>query len=249
MNRSPSLQIVLLLAGRGSRLGTSTPKCLTTLRRGESILDRQIRALSRLTLRPIVGVVGFRRDLIIQAHPQLHYVVNDRWAETNTAASLRRGLEGVKGCDLLWVNGDVVFDPRIPRGLLSLHESGVAIHRVRCGAEEVKFRTDGNGYIREISKSVQHGEGEAVGINLIKARDLPLFQACLEACADTDYFERALELGISRGLRLRPFDIGTMPCIEVDFPADLRRARILVRQLSHDKGPCLRPPDRRTGRR
>jgi choline kinase len=101
----------------------------------------------------------------------------------------------------------------------------MAVNRAVCAEEEIKYRTGADGAIVEVSKQVVGGEGEAVGINLVTAADLPLFRQCLAECGDRDYFERGLELALERGLKLVPVDIGSRPCIEIDFEADLLRAR------------------------
>jgi len=105
--------------------------------------------------------------------------------------------------------------------------SCMAVNRAACGEEEIKYCTDGGGAIVEVSKRVERGEGEAVGINLVKAADLDQFKAGLAACADHDYFERGLELAIAGGMKLYPVDIGELLCVEVDFHEDLQRARDL----------------------
>jgi choline kinase len=47
----------------------------------------------------------------------------------------------------------------------------------------------------------------------------------LEECADSDYFERGLELAIEKaGIKLEPVDISDLFAVEVDFQADLERA-------------------------
>jgi len=227
MNRR-ALQVVLLLAGRGVRLGGALPKCLTELRPGQTILDRQLLCLEGISDRPVIGVVGYRKELIVRAHPALRPVENHRYAQTNTAVSLRLALAEIEATDVLWLNGDVVFDRRIIPLVIAAGRSCMAVNKAKCGAEEIKYTTNGEGIITAVSKQVQHGEGEAVGINLIKAEDLQLFKACLAECDDLDYFERGLELAIGRGLRLYPLDIGALPCVEVDFPEDLETARQLV---------------------
>jgi L-glutamine-phosphate cytidylyltransferase len=223
-----NLAVVLLVAGRGTRLGGDLPKCLTQLTPGgETILDHQLRGLAGLAARPVTAVVGHMRNLVKAAHPELDFVVNERYAETNTSKSLQGALGQIERCDVLWLNGDVVFDRGILPLLLQKDASCMAVNTAKCADEEIKYTTNGDGRIVRVSKQVRDGEGEAVGINLIKAGDLPLFKACLAECDDHDYFERGLELAIERGLRLHPVDIGDRPCIEIDFPEDLDRARRL----------------------
>jgi CDP-glycerol glycerophosphotransferase len=172
-----------------------------------------------------MAVVGYRRELVEQAHPEIATVCNARYAETNTAQSLLCAMEALSPGDVLWLNGDVVFDRRIVSLVARQPHSCMAVNRAACGEEEIKYRTGGDGAILEVSKQVRPGEGEAVGINLVKAADFDRFKVGLKACADRDYFEKGLELAIARGMKLYPVDIGDLPCIEIDFEQDLRRAR------------------------
>ncbi|MGA2602764.1 MAG: phosphocholine cytidylyltransferase family protein [Verrucomicrobiia bacterium] len=220
------MKCVILMAGIGSRLGNPFPKCLTPLTNQQTILDHQLAKLDGYKGN-VISVVGFKKDLVMERHPELVFVYNNRYDQTNTAKSLLCALEHIHGEDVLWLNGDVVFDARVIAALARRRGSCMAVNKSRVGEEEIKYRTRRDGTISEVSKQVAHAEGEAVGINLIKARDLELFKKCLRAANDRDYFERALELAIGRGLKLSPVDISRFDCLEVDFPDDLSRAQAL----------------------
>jgi CDP-glycerol glycerophosphotransferase len=129
---------------------------------------------------------------------------------------------------VLWLNGDVVFDPAaLAEAVPSIRagHSVVCVDTAAVGDEEIKYTVDGDGYVRELSKTVSGGLGEAVGINHVAAADRPALAEHLAGCADTDYFERAMETAIAAGrLRFRPLDISRFYAVEVDFPADLERA-------------------------
>jgi choline kinase len=220
------MKCVILMAGIGSRLGNPFPKCLTPLTNQRTILDHQLANLNRQR-GSVVGVVGFKKDLVMECHPELVFVYNHRYDQTNTAKSLLCALEHIDKEDVLWLNGDVVFDGRIIATLVRQRGSCMAVNTSKVGEEEIKYRTRPGGRIVEVSKQVKNAEGEAVGINLVKARDLELFKNCLRAVGDRDYFERALELAIGRGLKLHPVDISRFRCLEVDFLDDLKRAQAL----------------------
>jgi L-glutamine-phosphate cytidylyltransferase len=158
----------------------------------------------------------------------LLFVYNPRYDQTNTSQSLLCALDHIEDEDVLFINGDVVFDPRIVPALLACPDSCVAVISSRVAEEEVKFSVDAQGRINAISKIVTEPLGEAIGINLIRARDLALFKSCLRRCADNDYFERGMEFGLAAGLVLRPVDVTEFPCIEIDFADDLKRAKTLL---------------------
>jgi choline kinase len=229
----PPVQAVILAAGMGTRLGRSTPKPLTLLHDGRTIQRRQLDAL-REAFGPdtdITVVVGFGCDLLMAASPDVRFAYNPHYASTNTSKSLWRGLSNCRDGGVLWMNGDVVFDPAVLEHVLSwvrADESFVCVDTATVGEEEIKYTLDDQGYIRELSKTVVGGLGEAVGINYVSSADKPALIAHLDACGDQDYFERAIETAIHlEGLRFRPLDISAFSAVEVDFERDLERANAL----------------------
>ena len=129
------------------------------------------------------------------------------------------------------MNGDIVFDKNI---LIKLKEyidkdvSFVAVNTSKVAEEEVKYTLKDN-YIDELSKTVENGLGEAVGINFISSKYIDSFIKRLEECDDNDYFERALEVAIEKdGFKIKPVDISEFNCIEIDFEEDLKNANNLI---------------------
>ncbi len=229
-----ALQTVILAAGMGSRLGRSLPKPLTPLNDGRTIMQQQhdnIRAAFGREAR-LTTVVGYRAETIVEAFPDAHYVYNDRYDQTNTSKSLLRALASTGKNGVLWMNGDVVFDPRVLGRAIPFIEadrSFVAVNRSRVSDEEVKYTVDDHGHINALSKQVVDGLGEAVGINYISRADKRAFMAQLGRVDDQDYFERGLELAIAEnGLTLAPLDISDLYAVEVDFAEDLERANLFV---------------------
>jgi choline kinase len=229
-----TLQTVILAAGMGSRLGRSLPKPLTELNDGRSIMRQQhdnIRAAFGTEAR-ITTVVGYKAESIVEAFPDVDYVYNDRYDQTNTSKSLLRALSKSGRGGVLWMNGDVVFDPRVLGRAISLIErdqSFVTVNTSKVSDEEVKYTVTPDGHIRDLSKTVAGGIGEAVGINYISSADKNAFVRQLSRVDDQDYFERGLELAIVEdGLRLLPLDISDLYAVEIDFAEDLERANLFV---------------------
>lgn len=229
-----SLQTVILAAGMGSRLGRSLPKPLTELSDGRTIMAQQhdnIRAAFGDDAR-ITTVVGYRAETVVEAFPDVDYVYNERYDQTNTSKSLLRALKATGKGGVLWMNGDVVFDPRILGRAIELidrNQSFVTVNTAKVSDEEVKYTVTAEGFINALSKTVRGGIGEAVGINYISAADKRAFIAQLGRVEDQDYFERGLELAIAEnGLLLEPLDISDLYAVEVDFAEDLERANLYV---------------------
>ena len=227
-------QVVILAAGLGTRLGRPHPKPLTQLRSGESIMRRAVDAL-RTSYGDdvfVTAVVGFKLDLVIEAMPDISFVYNEVYDSTNTSKSLHKALKLSQPGGVLWLNGDVVFDPRVLPLIQEHIETGrsfVCVNTESVAEEEVKYTLDDDGYIKELSKGVVDGLGEAVGINFISAEDKATLIKRLDEAGDQDYFERGIELGIEQDdLKVEALDISQFHIVEVDFDEDLTRANEFV---------------------
>jgi len=225
-----NVQAVILAAGMGTRLGKPWPKPLTPLVDGRTIMRQQMDNLEKAfgTDLRVMTVIGFKLELIIEAFPNVAYVYNENYDQTNTNRSLLKALRIASDGGVLWMNGDVVFDPRVLERAKPLMEAGTSFICVNTSAtaeEEVKYTVDADGHVALLSKTVENALGESVGINYISASDRANLIAGLEACADTDYFERGIEIAIEKvGMKVVPLDISDLFAVEVDFEDDLERA-------------------------
>jgi len=224
-----TVQAVILAAGMGTRLGRPWPKPLTPLSDGRTIMQQQMDNLvGAFGDVRITTVVGFKLELILEAFPDVTYVYNEAYDQTNTNRSLLKALRLSADGGVLWMNGDVVFDPAVlerVKPLIADEQSFICVNTAAVGEEEVKYTVDADGYVQDLSKTVVDALGESVGINYISATDKARLITRLAECEDLDYFERGLELMIAKdGVRVLPFDIKDLFAVEVDFEEDLSRA-------------------------
>ena len=223
-------QVTILAAGMGTRLGRPFPKPLTPLNDGRTIMQQQLDNISEAfgVDTHVQIVVGFKLDLILEAAPEAVFVYNERYDQTNTCKSLMKALRSSAEGPVVWMNGDVVFEPAILKRLQTNIDAGqtaIAVNTAAVSDEEVKYTVDAKGLVKELSKTVVGGLGESVGINVIAAADKAALIKRLEECDDQDYFERGIELAIEKdGLEVLPIDISDLFAVEVDFEADLERA-------------------------
>ncbi len=223
------MKIVILAAGIGSRLGNPLPKPLTTLKSGKTIMQQQIDNLTTyFEIDNINIVVGFKKELIMEGFPDITFIYNQNFDQTNTSKSLLKSLKKNHRESVLWLNGDVVFDSEIINLLMPsilANKSFVCVNNSKVGEEEVKYLLDHKGFIKELSKKVVGAAGEAVGINFISSKDISTFITRLEECKDNDYFERGIELAIEKdGMKVHAIDISKFRCMEIDFKEDLDNA-------------------------
>jgi len=99
----------------------------------------------------------------------------------------------------------------------------MVVDNKKCGEEEVKYACSRDGFIKKVSKKIKEKDcGEALGINLVKKRDLNVFMKHLERISEVDYYEKAIEDMIEAdNVKIAPVSIGKLFCEEIDFLRDL----------------------------
>lgn len=225
------MKAVILAAGMGTRLGTLIPKPLTSIRNEKTIIDFQLEKLApKIGKNNIYAVVGYKKEIIMEKHPDLIFIYNDAYSQNNTSKSLLMALKKIDD-DVIWLNGDVFFDKEVIDLLVNSEYSACLVDTKKCADEEIKYTINGNGNIKELSKQVKDGKGEAIGINLIKKKDLQLYIEELEKVDDNDYFEKALEnLTLAEKIELKPINIGDCYCCEIDFEEDLEDVKKYIKE-------------------
>jgi len=220
------MKAVILAAGMGTRLGTLIPKPLTSIINEKTVLDFQIEKLSETVgMNNIFIVVGYKKELIMEKFPSLLYIYNHAYIKTNTSKSLLIALEKIDD-DVIWLNGDVFFDKSVIDLLIKSSSSACLVDTSVCNDEEIKYNLDESGNIKELSKQVKNGLGEAVGINMVKREDLKIYIEELKKVNNNDYFEKALEnLTLANKLQLKPVNINNFFCKEIDFEEDLKQVQ------------------------
>jgi choline kinase len=232
------MRAIILAAGRGRRLapmGWTRPKCLLEVA-GRTLLDHTISALIEHGITDIVMVVGYHRELVIDAlrqHPVMpRFIVNHNFADTNTIHSLWLAHQYIDD-DFLYFNADVLFDPELLTRLLGRHGSVLAVELKRCGREDVKVILDAQSRICAIGKDLNPDDcaGEFIGVARFDRAISSDFCAMLRHCNEGLnqrhlFFEAALnDLLNDHIVTALPLD--TLRAIEIDIPDDFQRAKRL----------------------
>jgi choline kinase len=164
---------------------------------------------------------------------QVRYIHNAQYESTNNIYSFWLTRDSVMGRDVLLLDSDIVFDPRIIGLLLtSGHESCLAVRSDhRLGEEEIKVRVNPDGSIAAIGKEVNVHEaiGESIGIEKFGAKSVgELFKVLdkmiLHEKQVNAFYEAAFERAIESGTVIMPIDVAHLRCIEIDTVDDLERA-------------------------
>lgn len=227
------MQVVILAAGQGRRLGLSSPKSLAPLSSETTILHRLVQQLSSLGIpfSQIWITVGYKEKEVRVALPrEIQFVNCTNYENENTAKSLLHAMNQLPpdNRNILWINGDVVVHNIALEKMVHLNQASMMVDKGPVGEEEVKYRLE-EGKIVQVSKELEEACGEALGINFMPQKCFSLFGDCLEQCKIEDYFEKALELCIEKGMTILPVIVDREFCVEVDFPDDLELARQKIR--------------------
>ncbi|MBW1769513.1 MAG: phosphocholine cytidylyltransferase family protein [Deltaproteobacteria bacterium] len=207
MIKDENMQAVVLCAGKGRRLYPLTkdmPKSLLSL--GEkTILEHIIENLYAAGIDKIFLVTGYNRELIEdlmknRKYSDIHFIVNEKFASTNTAFSLNLALREIDS-DFILINGDVVFDKDILLDLISHPEENCVVvdKTVNLNEEEVKVIAL-NGHIRRIGKELDPGDclGEAIGMNKISRGLIHKLSQVFDDLENKSEFHHFFEKGFDR---------------------------------------------------
>ena len=130
------MKAIILAAGYGRRMRPFTNDNHKTLLpiAGKPIINRIIDVLITCDIHEIVVVTGYLHDTIVEhldkAYPQLAitYVYNAKYAETNNIFSLALAFENIKiDSDLVLIESDLIFDPKVLSGLDKREFDGAAM--------------------------------------------------------------------------------------------------------------------------
>ncbi len=251
------MRALILAAGVGRRLGPraeTDPKVLLRFD-GRSLLERHLQLLHAVGVDEVVLGVGFEAGrvtaeldrLSLDGAMRISTVFNPDYARGSvvTIWSLRDALTA--GGDVLVMDGDVLYDRRMLKRLLSTHHRNCFLldRDVEPGEEPMKLAMK-DGVPVDFRKTLERPHdfyGESVGffrLDQSAARDLAgAAKVLIDAGRDGEYFEEALRDVLLASLpgRFGVEDVTGLPWIEIDFPEDVVRAE---REIL----PALLPEDR-----
>jgi choline kinase len=255
---SEVLDIIILAAGRGSRLGrlgVDTPKWLLDIG-GATIADRQLAGIGAAARR-VPGTLGGVRvvtghaSAAIQAYAAarpdhgLRLVHNADHARRNNWFSVLLGLRAASVADgrrVAVINGDLCADPAwIARFLVAAattpSESLIAVDLARTLTDEsmkVAVRPDDPSVLHAIGKTdIASPAGEYVGMLMARGATLARLRSALESFEDIPaaadaWYERAVGSTADDGARWQIWETPDSRWVEVDDERDHEAALLLA---------------------
>jgi len=234
------MKAIILAAGMGKRLqkvSGGLPKSM--IRIGDkSIIHNQIQSCLEVNITNFIIVLGFKQEqlrkhiLEVLNEDQVTFVENPIYDKTNTLYSLYLTCKFWDE-DFIYFNADVLFKKELLQKISAGSEhSQLLVETKRCGEEEVKVILNDKGYITEIGKKIDIAKcaGEFIGIGKFCRETFPSFKKYLEQSViegqENNFFEYAVNLLIEECL-LEAVSTEAIPCVEIDFPEDLDKAKEL----------------------
>ena len=230
---------IILAAGVGRRLGRAVPKVLLDFG-GKSLLERHLTALHANNVRDVAITVGHRPDLIRSELTRLGVldsvalIENPRYREGSVVSLAVQCAQLVAGKPVLLMDGDVLYDSRMLARLLQATPENVLLfdRAIEPGEEPVKICLRGE-FIVDFDKVPEHAHdrhGESVGFFRFSAS---MAMALAERAtayvegghASAEYEAAIRDLIVAHPNRFGVEDISDLPWTEIDFEADVARAR------------------------
>lgn len=225
------MRVIVLAAGQGYGLDGMV-KCLVRAPHdGRTLLERVVRAFPS---HPITVVVGYRAVAIMEAFPELHFVLNRDWATTNNSYSLGLALTE-EPCYVL--SSDLVFEPALveelekapPDLVLTERRENRILSSVHCALDGSRVRELYVGPLRTAS------DPEAIGV--FKISDPALLAGWRRNCLrHTNLFVgQNLPVAVGRA-PVESHDLGSHLFYEINDPVDYLRALEAHRSERHGHG-------------
>lgn len=240
-----SIHVVVLAAGRGSRLGAlgdAMPKWLLPVG-GRTLADRHLEGIRAAgdDVASVSVVVGHAaaaiEDALAQATDDVRVIANPQYATRNNWWSVLLALRALPDDGPVAIfNADLLIDPeQVAAFLTDTHPDGLlAVDLEQAVTDEsMKVSLGPHGTIETIGKvGIDAPAGEYIGMLMAEGATLRAFRAELEAfaadaaCAN-EWYEGAVGRSAAKGAPWHVWSVRSGGWVEIDDDRDLRAAEAL----------------------
>jgi len=232
------MQILLLAAGLGSRLGFKTqalPKTLIPIN-GKPLLHRVLDSLLEFPLGPIWVVAGFEHEKLLEAlvpYKNVEIVLNPDFREGNLLTLLCG--RGKVSAPFAVFNSDHFYSPVI-LGKIFKYEgkevTAVCDFDRPLTDDDMKVHLKG-GRLAAMSKKLKNPDAGYVGVTLVPAGRAEVYWqnalAVLDESGRQSHAEMVLNRLTAKGEAVEILDVSGSTWFEVDTPEDLTKAEAGIR--------------------
>jgi choline kinase len=237
------MKAIILSAGQGSRLGhmvDDKPKCLIDFN-GRTLLDRQLDTLEANGVGEAVVVTGFHDELVQAAiaarggGPKVRTIYNPFYKVADNTGSLFMAREELTDDCLVW-NGDTLVSNALMSRVLANGREGICVTIDRKDSyddDDMKV-VEEDGRLKAIGKRLpmESVNAESIGLLAFRSDGAERFREAIEkairtAEGTTIWYLRVIH-HLAQSSEVWTLDINGEEWGEVDFPADVERARELT---------------------
>lgn len=199
------ISIVIPGAGLGSRMGLDKPKLLLEVG-GLSLLERHYRMTSDIG--HVAVVAGFNSAAVVQMSRAvctgIIIVMNQNYAQTGTAGSVKLASKYLPAGDILVLDGDVLFEKRAIAEAIKTGESCLGVGPVRSREPVFAHLSSDGRYVTELTQE-RVSEFEWSGLAILSQDEI------------TTYGDQHMFSSINNALPKRAIRVEWH---EIDYPED-----------------------------
>ena len=243
------MHVVVLAAGRGSRLGAlgdATPKWLLPVG-GRTLADRHLEGIARAagsgaSVRVVVGHAAAAIELELAGRPQpVGVIVNPEYAELNNWLSMLRALRELPADEaIVLINADLLVEPEhvasfIEDAAVGQPDAVLAVDLVKeLTDESMKVSLTAADTLARIGKAnIADPAGEYIGMLMARGPALRRLRTVLEGFvgrpdAVNEWYEGAVGATAAAGVPWHVWAIAPGAWVEIDDDADLQLAESLA---------------------
>ncbi len=237
------MRAVLLAAGRGKRLGSTSPKVLTDVG-GKTLLERHLTNMVEAGITALTIVVGFEQGQLREALARI---------PTTLPVDLLENPDFVRGSILslqvatrvgrldaggIWMDADVLYPPELLRRLVaSRHDNCLLIDTSSEESGEemmVGFRHDrANKIARRVGPNWDVA-GESVGFAKVGPAAMRVLKRILDDEIAAGRLDQEYEAAMDKAFAEVAFGferVDDLPWTEIDFQADIEKALGLLPRI------------------
>ena len=250
------MKAVILSAGQGKRLLPLTadnPKCLLSIE-GQTLIEWQMGELFKSGIDRVSVVTGYHADRVAHVlrrrfgpeRVEVRYNPTYAWADNLFSCWVAR--EEMSE-DFVLLNGDTLFESAVLNRLMvaPVRPVTVVTHKKPCyDADDMKVTLQGDRLVN-IGKQLRADkvDAESIGMILFRENGPALFRRALEQAMQDPSASKKWYLSVinemAQSMPVWTVGANGLQWCEVDFPADIKQARLVVKACSATDGPRAYP--------
>ncbi len=238
------MHIILLAAGRGTRLGTQDlPKTLVTV--GDKPLGQRIlTSLKSFCPKQVTVVGGFQYETLVAGLSQndllpinvLTFIKNSNFQAGNLLTLLCAKNDGTDSFAVM--NADHLYSSKILKKIFSWDQKNMTVvcdFDRPLGDDDMKIQKTQSGHLKVMKKRLESYEGGYIGVTLVPQNKLSdYWKACdqvLKNAGDAVCVEEVINYLVNEGSQVDIMDASGSTWIEVDTADDLVHAQIKILEM------------------